>query len=117
MTSIIPGRRVARLPLLCLRAATVVLCDLAIEYSVSPSFTLWRTTLSELEDCILLFGFDLEATRCEPSTRLGVTGRWIYRTRRPSKLPSFSRFHRRPMVGGTPKLSATLCKVSPLRIR
>jgi len=31
MIRIIPGRSVARLPLFCLRAATLVLCDLAME--------------------------------------------------------------------------------------
>jgi hypothetical protein len=40
MTRTIPGRRVAKFPLFSFRASTVMLCDLAIEESVSPGWTL-----------------------------------------------------------------------------
>src|SRR5581483_1723817 len=109
---IIPGRRFARLPLLCLSAATVVLCDFAIEYNVSPCCTLCRNAFLWAAACKVA---GLLVDRAS-SAAFGATGRWIYKTRRPCKLSPLRWFQRFTIAAGTPKLLATLSTVSAFRI-
>src|SRR5580692_3593278 len=109
-----------------------------MEYRVSPDFTLWRSTLAcsgpsssdaftevladlaaeplTLSGCAAfgerLLGLPGEA---EANSLAGETGRCKASTVRPCRLSPRNPFQRRTICSDTPKFSATVCTVSPLR--
>ena len=116
-----------------LMAATVVRYAFAMEYSVSPDFTRWRTTdTSSLSfrrstwDDLVAGGFATAVSvfgrfvlardeTTSASGEVGEMGRWRASTLRPRRLSLCRPFQRRSICAETPKLSATDSTVSPLR--
>src|SRR6202044_587406 len=106
-----------------------------MEYRVSPDFTLWRSTLAcsapSSSDAFTEALADLAAEpltlsgctafeerllgEAEANSPLGETGRCKASTVRPCRLSPRNPFQRRTICSDTPKFSATVSTVSPLR--
>src|ERR1700674_4876065 len=109
-----------------------------MEYRVSPDFTLWRSTLAcsaaSSSDAFTEAPADLAAEpltlsgctafeerllgllgEAEANSPVGETGRCKASTVRPCRVSPRNPFQRRTICAETPKFSATVCTVSPLR--